>query len=164
MEAKIPSKQATLIWRILNQALPVKDKLVSKGIRCSPICPRCNNVVETTNHVFMHCECAKAVLFGSINFQSVYQELSFCDWLSNMITNEQKGGIENIVAIIYHMWRARNLLVFQNNELPVMSVVQQAITSAKEYQVLCRTQNNSSQSSDARSRGHNMIQKDISNL
>jgi hypothetical protein len=66
MEAKIPSKQATLIWRILNQALPVKDKLVSKGIRCSPICPRCNNAVETTNHVFMHCECAKAVLFGSI--------------------------------------------------------------------------------------------------
>jgi hypothetical protein len=33
MEAKIPPKQATLIWRILNQALPVKDKLVSKGIR-----------------------------------------------------------------------------------------------------------------------------------
>ncbi|MCI18917.1 hypothetical protein A2U01_0040072 [Trifolium medium] len=38
-----------------------------------------------------------------------------------------------------------------------MWVVQQAIASSKEYQTLCRSQHSSSQSSESRSRGHNII-------
>jgi hypothetical protein len=34
----VPPKQIHLIWRIINNAIPVKEKLTSRGIRCTPLC------------------------------------------------------------------------------------------------------------------------------
>jgi hypothetical protein len=119
-----PPKYTNLIW-IINHAIPVRDKLTSKGIRCNPICPRCNKALETIEHVFMQCEWAKAIWFGSpmtINFEHMLQEVSFQDWLSDLITNKHKRNIEHIIVVIYHIWKARNLLIFQNKDVPVMTV------------------------------------------
>ncbi|GAU35403.1 hypothetical protein TSUD_160540 [Trifolium subterraneum] len=82
---KIPPKQAHLLWRILHQALPVKNNLNSKGIHCNPICPRCNNSLETIDHVFMHCEWVKGVWFGSpmtIQFNETHPP--FSEWEKNI--------------------------------------------------------------------------------
>jgi hypothetical protein len=62
---KSPPKFLHLIWRILNQAIPVRDNLTTKGIRCCPICPRCNKALETIDHVFLRCDWTRAVWFGS---------------------------------------------------------------------------------------------------
>jgi hypothetical protein len=103
---KTPPKYANLIWRIFHHAIPIRNKLSSKGIRCSPLCPRCNNGLETLDHVFMQCDWAKAVWFGSpmtIKFQNTSQELSLGDWLEKIIINESKEEVENIIATIYHI-------------------------------------------------------------
>jgi hypothetical protein len=34
--------------------------------------------------------------------------------------------LELICALCYHIWKARNLLVFQNRNIHVMDIVQQA--------------------------------------
>jgi ribonuclease HI len=158
---KSPPKFLNLIWRIINQAIPVKDKLTSKGIRCSPICPRCNKALETIDHVFLRCEWARAVWFGSpmtFNSDRINQESSVQDWLIEILTNTQKESIEYITATIYHIWKARNLLVFQDKEIPVMTVVQLALDSANDY-IKLSTQRPQihSQASKNRTRGHDNI-------
>jgi ribonuclease HI len=156
-----PPKFLNLIWRIINQAIPVRDKLTTKGIRCSPICPRCNNALETIDHVFLRCEWAKAVWFGSpmtLNCDRIADESSFQDWLITTITSNCMGSSEYIIAIIYHIWKARNLLVFQDKNIPVMKVVQLAVESANEF---LKHSNNTpqipSQASTIRTRGHDTI-------
>jgi hypothetical protein len=78
---KIPPKHANLIWRILNKAIPVKDHLINRGIKCDPLCIRCNKSIETIDHVFLNCDWAKAVWFGSplsINFNHVNKQYNLC--------------------------------------------------------------------------------------
>ncbi|PNX55458.1 ribonuclease H [Trifolium pratense] len=154
---KIHPKHTNLIWRILNQALPVRDRLNTRGIRCDPICPRCNKALETTDHVFKQCDWAQAIWFGSpmsINFQSMEPTISFMDWISNVILNEETECVANIIAITYSIWRARNLLVFQEKDLPVMNVVQQAMLNANEYRTLSIVPHLSSSTSATKSRGN----------
>jgi hypothetical protein len=52
----VPPKQIHHIWRILNNAIPVRENLFTRGIRCDPLCPLCNTKIETINHIFLECE------------------------------------------------------------------------------------------------------------
>ncbi|GAU51221.1 hypothetical protein TSUD_412270 [Trifolium subterraneum] len=49
---KAPPKQLHLLWRILHNDIPVKSNLLTKGILCDSICPRCNTSPETIDHTF----------------------------------------------------------------------------------------------------------------
>lgn len=60
----IPRHQI-IIWRILNKAIPVRDELMSRGIKCPMLCPRCNMKVESINHAFMSFKRVTKVWFGS---------------------------------------------------------------------------------------------------
>ncbi|GAU49902.1 hypothetical protein TSUD_139580 [Trifolium subterraneum] len=52
----VPPKHSHLIWRIINNALPVKGNIFKKGIQCDPLCPRCSTTIETCHHVFLECD------------------------------------------------------------------------------------------------------------
>jgi hypothetical protein len=52
----VPPKQTHLIWRILDNALPVKENLLYRGIRCAPFCSYYGTKLETINHIFMECD------------------------------------------------------------------------------------------------------------
>jgi hypothetical protein len=46
--SKLYLRHQTLLWRILNEALPVRSELIKRGIHCSMICPRCYAKIETS--------------------------------------------------------------------------------------------------------------------
>ncbi|MCI06460.1 putative ribonuclease H protein, partial [Trifolium medium] len=56
-----PPKQLNLLWRILHNVIPVKANLLTKGILCDSVCPRCNKSPETIDHTFIHCDWARLV-------------------------------------------------------------------------------------------------------
>jgi hypothetical protein len=60
-----PPKHLHLIWRILNNSIPIKTNLISKGITCDSWCPRCNAEPETIEHTFLKCDWARHVWFNS---------------------------------------------------------------------------------------------------
>jgi hypothetical protein len=124
---KIPPKYATFIWRLLHKALPLQDNLRKRGINCYPLCPRCNDTIEDHHHVFCGCEWAKQTWFASaltINFNQ--QQTNLCNWLEECLEKTNTQSLELICALCYHIWKARNLLVFQNRNIHVMDIVQQA--------------------------------------
>jgi hypothetical protein len=59
--------------------------------------------------------------------------MSVHNWIREILINNQKENIEIIIATFYHIWKARNMLVFQDKEVPVMTVVKLAVDSANEY-------------------------------
>jgi hypothetical protein len=58
-------KHKMLLWRIIQQAIPVRSNLNKRGVPCNILCPRCLLKEETIEHVFMHCQHASKIWFCS---------------------------------------------------------------------------------------------------
>jgi hypothetical protein len=131
---KIPPKHSSLIWRILNNALPVTHNLRKRGINCYPLCYKCKDGTEDQDHVFSKCIWAQQIWFASpLTVRFVNPNQSFSDWLEDRINNGTSQSIKIVCAICYHIWKARNLLIFQNKSIPVMEAMTNALESLAEY-------------------------------
>jgi hypothetical protein len=101
---RIPPKYNTLIWRIIQNAIPVNNNLRKRGINCYPLCPRCNESIEDQTHVFSNCIWAKQIWFASpltIKFEN--QSQSFNEWLQECFDKSPTQNLELICAICYHI-------------------------------------------------------------
>jgi ribonuclease HI len=77
----------------------------------------------------------KQVWFASplnINFEN-HHSINFTDWLQDTITHAKQDSIEFISTLCYQIWKARNLLIFQQKNIPVMETIQQASTTLQEF-------------------------------
>jgi hypothetical protein len=132
----VPPKQTHLIWRILDNALPVKENLLYRGIRCAPFCSYCGTKLETINHIFMECDWARKAWFTcpfTINMENVKLK-TVNDWIDYMIQTAKTEDVQVISAIMYGIWLARNDREFNNKCLPPDEVVCRAMKSLHEYQ------------------------------
>jgi ribonuclease HI len=132
---QIPPKHKHLMWRVFHNALPVRGNLITRGIQCSPLCPRCNSKIESIDHIFKDCEWSRRVWFASqlsINFN--YQSnKNFRDWLHEMFAKAKSETIETISSLCYHIWKARNMLVFQQKDAPVTLIIEHANSNLADY-------------------------------
>jgi hypothetical protein len=90
-----PPKQIHLLWRILHNALPTKTNLLAKGILCDSLCAKCGKSPETADHIFLQCDWARLVWFGSpitITTSNIRTK-NIVDWLSYMINNSNKHSM-----------------------------------------------------------------------
>jgi hypothetical protein len=114
---KIPPKYTNPMWRILHNALPVQKNLSNKGINCYPMCRRCNNNIEDLHHVFSGCSWSQQVWFASpLNLKIQNTNLPFNKWIEECLESIPNTTMEIICALCYHMWKARNLLIFQSKK------------------------------------------------
>lgn len=124
-----------ILWRILNNTLPVRSELSKKGQHCSILCPRCNSKIETITHTFMTCPNIAKVWFGSnlnINFTN-HPNPDFTEWLFNSIQQTDEQTIIQIAALIYSIWFSRNQIVFEDKILPEENIINRARNSIKDY-------------------------------
>lgn len=128
-------RHKTILWRILNNSLPLTAELNKKGIICSPICPRCQTKIETMDHVFLTCPYSVKVWFGSslnINFEK-QQTINFQDWLYDTILNKDEEVTIQTVAIIYNIWFARNLKFYEDRLIPEEDIILHAAKSVTYF-------------------------------
>jgi hypothetical protein len=137
----IPRHKA-LLWRIIQNAIPVKSALSKGGIPCNTLCPRCFSKEETVDHTFMKCEHAAKIWFGSklsINFNNT--PASFIDWTSYAITTLKEEELIYIAAITYGIWYARNQQVFEHREIPDIEVINKAATNIQDFVLATKNAN-----------------------
>ncbi|WJX55042.1 hypothetical protein P8452_40859 [Trifolium repens] len=129
----IPRHKA-LLWRVIQNALPVRSALSNRGIHCNILCPRCLKKEETMDHIFMHCDRSSKVWFGSqlgIKFDS--SQTSFADWVTYAINHLKEENIIHLAAIIYGIWYARNQQVFEGRDILEWDTIAKASQSITEY-------------------------------
>jgi hypothetical protein len=132
----VPPKQTYLIWRTLNNALPVKENLIYRGIRCEPFCTYCGTKIETINHLFLDCEWAKQAWFAcplTINMENLRIKTIY-DWIDYMVHTAKKEDMQVISTVMYSIWLARNDREFNNKHLPPEEMVSRAMKNLHEYQ------------------------------
>jgi ribonuclease HI len=81
--------------------------------------------------------------------------IPFTDWLENCLQNMDMETPEQIVTLIYRIWQARNLLIFQDKEVPGWLVLQQAYENAQELRKASSPKQESSRTQATRRCGNN---------
>jgi hypothetical protein len=128
----IPRHKA-LLWRVANNALPVRSALSHRGIQCSILCPRCLQKEETISHLFMGCDRAAHVWFGSnLGVKFTPNQSNFLDWLFYCISTLKEEDLVVITTIIYGIWWARNKLVFENYDMDDKAIIDHAYSSVRD--------------------------------
>jgi hypothetical protein len=132
----VPPKQIHFIWRILNNAVPVKEKLFRKGIKCVPLCSYCNSNLETMDHIFLECEWAKqAWLASPLTINTEQGKIKHIqDWIEYMISETKAEDLQIISTILYSIWKARNDREFNGKFIPPDTMMQRAIQVLHEFQ------------------------------
>ncbi|XP_045797986.1 uncharacterized protein LOC123892217 [Trifolium pratense] len=128
-------RHKVLLWRIIQQALPVRSELSKLGIQCLIQCPRCLQRAETINHTFMHCQQVSRIWFGSkLGIRFDERQGNFIDWLIYTINNLNDEDLSYVAAISYGIWYTRNQKVFEDKDYEEIWVINIASTSIREYQ------------------------------
>ncbi|GAU37345.1 hypothetical protein TSUD_395260 [Trifolium subterraneum] len=90
---------------------------------------------ETMNHVFMDCQYATKIWFGSklgVRFATSHRD--FAERLVYSVIYLNNNDLRYIAAIIYGMWYARNQLIFEFNDIEDNTIINLASKWLNEYQ------------------------------
>lgn len=149
------------LWLVLNDAISVRKALHSKGLTRDMFCTRCDTKIESMSHTFMDCPFARKVWFGSnINIKlPKVPEFEFQDWLRNMFQTTNAEILIYISSVIYNLWYARNMLIFEdvnNSEKDILNIISKTI---KDYMICNDINNKQNSMQQSNSRNHNQQQR-----
>jgi ribonuclease HI len=107
-----PEKIKFLLWSLIHKALPTRGMLSHRGITPHSLCPRCNIHEETMLHCLRDCELVKFV-WRSIGYSApeFFMENDHYAWIRG---NLRASSMFTYLAAVWCIWRARNLLCFNN--------------------------------------------------
>ncbi|XP_071726746.1 uncharacterized protein [Rutidosis leptorrhynchoides] len=135
----IPQKIGIFMWRTLRGRILVKLELDKQGIDLdSLLCPMCNEVIESVDHVILSCKFAKEVWVGIHKWWNL-NPMSYTN-ISDQLKSVNQGGIPsnlkkvcNVWATSYIIWKNRNQKVFQNNPWATPKLVNEVQVKTFEW-------------------------------
>lgn len=134
-----PPKVKHLLWRILRQCLPSRQRLCTKGAHCPATCAFWETNLENDWHVFFGCEKAilvwqQAGLWSTIS-SNVHQAEGITYFLSNLRNSIASESLcSKISIILWSLWRQRNDKVSNNLEMLPNIADNQAFQFLSEWQ------------------------------
>lgn len=120
----VPSKVTAFVWKALLDRIPTRLNLEIR--HCLPPdigtnCVWCEVGVETTSHIFLHCDLVRNVwmkLMEWLDFNFIMPPNLFIHWecwSGGAWNNRIRKGLRMIwQAAIWVMWKARNNCIFNN--------------------------------------------------
>lgn len=132
-KTKTSPKLRHFLWRVLSGALAVKDQLRTRGIPVDPTCPVCHQGPETICHMLFHCPVAKEAWEMS-QFpipQAGWSNNSVFLNMHHLISCSQRQNLGASVRLsfpwlLWHIWKSRNGLCFEQIQPRASEVVRKA--------------------------------------
>ena len=95
------------IWKLLHNCLPAFDKLKERGIPVARTCVMCNDLEESTVHLFLECNYARAIWHGSnpglrtsdMEYISVDQWLELSSFGYILLSVSLKSSLLSLVCV-----------------------------------------------------------------
>ncbi|XP_016507264.2 uncharacterized protein LOC107824955 [Nicotiana tabacum] len=120
----------------IQKRLLTRDRLNNWGITDVLSCPMYNEENETMDHLFFSCVVSKEVWGKVLKWQGISR--TALDWQKDIEWAERNAKDRNVDAqlyrvtlacVVYHIWRERNMRVFQGqqqqNEVLVRHIIQE---------------------------------------
>ncbi|GJR77131.1 putative RNA-directed DNA polymerase, partial [Tanacetum coccineum] len=113
----IPLKVNVFTWKTANQRLPTRSNLDFRGIDLhSVLCPLCEEVTETEEHIFVSCGIAKEIWKGLVDWWNIHRITVTCLTdainLADMVLLTAAAKMFFDTAVQATLWRFRNETIF----------------------------------------------------
>ncbi|GJT96114.1 RNA-directed DNA polymerase, eukaryota [Tanacetum coccineum] len=120
----VPVKINILAWKINLDGLPTRLNLSSRGVEIlSILCHICNEVVESSSHIFFSCSFARQVLanlcrWWELDYSPMNSYSEWLSWVSNIrLSKSKKEILEGICYVTWWLiWLFRNQCVFGSSQ------------------------------------------------
>ena len=139
-KSKTAPKLKHFCWRIISKAIPTGENLKYRHITTDATCVRCCREDESTNHLFFNCEYAQAIWrsAGIPNPILLDTNATLEDKLRAILHINSFAHTSHIrqlpLWILWRIWKSRNVLMFQNRNIPWRESLRYAKQDAKEWQ------------------------------
>lgn len=125
---KVPLKNKHFMWKVISNCFPQKKMLRSKHVEGNVLCPSCNSVPKSINHILLQFSFSQCC-WDKVNICSaVHEEDISTDWLINVFDDWDVGKRQSRVMLYWAIWKCRNDLVLSQTGLEVEEVVKLAKT------------------------------------
>ncbi|KAF7830391.1 ribonuclease H [Senna tora] len=124
---KLPFRIIMFLWRVLNNNLPACSVLIRHDMVLEDICINCGEKGESLNHIFLQCNFAKVVWFGThLSYKPPDSDISLLQWFNDcyMSFKQEEQYILSFMAVVLHvLWRCRNLRVMEGKQVEPYSAI-----------------------------------------
>ncbi|KAG2265310.1 hypothetical protein Bca52824_072389 [Brassica carinata] len=135
---KTSPKLQLFLWKVVQGALVLGENLAKRGLMANVACRYCGEI-ETSEHIFLHCYHTRQIWSNTIwtsNFNPAncdsFSEAFLASGSSIMLP--PWGLVGDIFPwIVWGIWTARNLYIFENRVLTPVEILTKAIRSEKEW-------------------------------
>ncbi|XP_057434426.1 uncharacterized protein LOC130727336 [Lotus japonicus] len=136
---QVSNKVIYFMYRAVNNTLPCKRNLVRRGVMLHDGCVSCDAMLpESLDHIFLHYEWVQRVWFAAFNLRSSAIP-SFRLWISEMLLGENTDLVQQIVMLIWAIWKRRNDLTFKDKGVEITDLISMANTFLADWLTVANT-------------------------
>ncbi|KAL3682363.1 hypothetical protein R1sor_000385 [Riccia sorocarpa] len=122
-QSKIPNRDKVWCWKVLNQGLATEER-TAKWRQDSGFCDRCNQEVESVNHMFIECpHAAYKWQEWQTNCQGeewrIQTDGDLIDMLDKICKGHRAQKISLFAKTTWHIWLERNSYTYNNKTLRI---------------------------------------------
>jgi ribonuclease HI len=126
----VPNKVKIFLWRVLRGCLPVRGRLVQKGVPCSNKCPYCDTNEENEWHCFFGCNIVEEVWLEAGCRQQVQEFIinatGFVPMIFNMLAEFDGSTMSQIAMLLWSIWWRRKQTCWNEKTPTVFEVIRRA--------------------------------------
>jgi ribonuclease HI len=134
-KAPLPNKIKNFMCRLGRNIIPTRVNLQKKGISLDTSRPLCHNAPENAQHLFMHCNLLKLVLFASSLGCHPPLNVDLNCWLLEWFTCSDKLGTQLFCTILWKFWFARNQFIFKGFPIDPVRLAQTALQFVQDFNI-----------------------------
>ncbi|KAL0863996.1 hypothetical protein Bca101_043114 [Brassica carinata] len=136
---KAPSKLKHFLWRVLAGAVPVKERINSRGLHLDSSCRLCQSGSESICHLLFSCPHAKEVWDRSgvqlpsngFSSSSVFVNVYHLIFANGRRSHYSHNRV--FPWVFWQIWKSRNDLIFENVQASPFHTATKALEEADEW-------------------------------
>lgn len=139
LEVKCEKKIHHFLWKCINNSLPVKGNLRTRGLQGCTACSLCGEDNETVEHVLFACPKARETWkLSPVSWDGLQNQTdSFKYWWLTLARANKgecwKERLEISAYIFRQIWKARNAWHFRKEDTPALMISSRAVSEWNEF-------------------------------
>ena len=121
------------MWTVAHKKCWTADRLARKGLSHPAVCPLCDQVEETIDHLLVSCVFSYQMWFNVLQGLGLHalapgpDDLIFDDWWDNVsdrVSGQVQKGVNSVVILgAWNLWNQRNRCVFDGADPDLSNII-----------------------------------------